>query len=74
MSGIISGINYSLLFSGTSRASDIASSMLTTLYSGATASSSTAVSTGNPILDLKLAEQNQTADVAKEAKEPHRDS
>ncbi|MFZ0021304.1 MAG: DUF1217 domain-containing protein [Acetobacteraceae bacterium] len=70
MSGIVSGINYSLLFGGTSSASDTAASMLTTLYSGATASSSTAVSTGNPIVDLKLAEQNQTADVAKEAKNP----
>ena len=70
MSGIVSGINYSLLFGGTSSASDTAASMLTTLYSGATASSGTAVSSGNPILDLKLAEQNQTADVAKEAKIP----
>ena len=70
MSGIVSGINYSLLFGGTSSASDTAASMLTTLYSGATASSGTAVSSGNPILDLKLAEQNQTADVAKEAKDP----
>ena len=41
MSGIVSGINYSLLFGGSSSASDIAASMLTTLYSGATASSGT---------------------------------
>jgi hypothetical protein len=48
------------LFSGTWSASDTASSMLTTLYSGsgATTGSGTAVSSGNPILDLKLAEQN----------------
>ena len=70
MSGIISGIDYSLLFSGTSSASDTASSMLATLYSGATTGSGTAVSTGNPILDLKLAEQNQTVDTANEAKNP----
>ena len=70
MSGIISGVDYSLLFSGTSAAGDTASSMLTTLYSGATTGSGTTVSSGNPILDLKLAEQNQTADTAKEAKNP----
>jgi hypothetical protein len=70
MSGIISGIDYSVLFSGTSSASDTASSMLATLYSGATASSGTAVSSGNSILDLKLAEQNQTAEIAKEGKNP----
>jgi hypothetical protein len=60
MSGITSGDDYSLLFSGTWSASDTASSMLTTLYSGsgATTGSGTAVSSGNPILDLKLAEQN----------------
>jgi hypothetical protein len=69
MSGIISGIDYGLLFGGTSSSSDIASSMLTTYYSGAT-STGTAVSSGNPILDLKLAEQNQAANIAKEAKDP----
>ncbi len=68
MSGIVSGIDYSVLFSGGGSAGSV-SSILTTLYSGAT-SSGTAVSTGNPILDLKLAEQNQAKDVAQEAKNP----
>ena len=68
MSGIVSGIDYSVLFSGSGSASGV-SSILTTLYSGAT-SSGTAVSSGNPILDLKLAEQNQSKEVAQEAKNP----
>ena len=71
MSGIVSGMNYSLLFSGgSSSASDIGSAMLKTLFGGATATSSTAVSTGSPLLDLKLAQQNETTDVAREAKVP----
>ncbi len=67
MSGIVGGIDYSVLFSGTS--TDAASSILTTLYSTA-ASSGTGVSTGNPILDMQLALANQTTAVAKEAKDP----
>jgi hypothetical protein len=70
MSGIVSGINYSLLFSGSSSTSDIGTSMLNTLFSGATTTTSTAVSTGNPLVDLKLAQANETADVAREAKTP----
>ena len=69
MSNIISGMNYGFLFGGTSSTTDVASSMLTTLYSGAT-STGRAVSSGNPILDLKLAEKNQAAEVAKQAKDP----
>ena len=69
MSNIISGMNYGLLFGGNSSTADIASTMLTALYSGGT-STGTAVSSGNPILDLKLAEKNQTAEVAKQAKDP----
>jgi hypothetical protein len=68
MSGIVSGINYSLLFSTGTSTSDIASQMLNTIYSSAPAS--TAVSTGNPITDLKLAQANETTDVANEAKTP----
>ena len=68
MSGIVSGINYSLLFSTGTSGSDIATQMLNTIYSSAPAS--TAVSTGNPITDLKLAQANETTDVAKEAKTP----
>ncbi len=68
MSGIVSGIDYSLLFSGTSSSTDVSSSLLTTLYSASTSGS--AISSGNPILDEKLAEQNQTKDIANEAKDP----
>ena len=68
MSGIVSGINYSLLFSGSTSGSNLASEMLSTLYSSAPVSSG--VSTGNPITDLKLAQANETTDVANEAKQP----
>ena len=70
MSGIVSGINYSLLFSGSASTADIATAMLTALYSGGTATASTAVSTGNPLTDLRLAQANETTDVAQEAKTP----
>src|SRR3974390_2071568 len=69
MSDIVSGINYSLLFSGSSSTTNIVGNMLSVLYGGAT-STSTAVSTGNPITDLKLAQQDQSAAVAKETKDP----
>jgi hypothetical protein len=68
MSGIVSGINYSLLFSNGTSASEITTAMLNTIYSSAPVS--TAVSTGNPITDLKLAQANETTDVANEAKTP----
>jgi hypothetical protein len=68
--GIISGMNYSLLFSSNSAStSNIAASMLSTLYSTSLPSGS-ATSTGNPLLDLKIAQTNQTADVAQEALQP----
>jgi hypothetical protein len=73
MSGIVTGINYSLLFpSGGSSVSDTIASMLTTIYGGAATASgpSTFVSTGNPLLDLKLAQKQEAADVALEAKQP----
>jgi hypothetical protein len=44
--------------------------MLNTLFTGANTPASTAVSTGNPLTDLKLAQANEQADVAKEAKTP----
>jgi hypothetical protein len=44
--------------------------MLDALYSGGTAAASTAVSTGNPLTDLKLAQANEATDVAQEAKTP----
>jgi len=69
--GIISGMNYAELFPSSSSSTSISASMLAAIYSGATTgSSSTAVSTGNPLTDLKLAQANQTADVAKEALQP----
>jgi hypothetical protein len=73
--GIISGINYAELFSSnSSSASSIASSMLASVYNGATTgSSSTFVSTGNPLTDLKLAQADQTIDVAQEAKQMNPD-
>jgi len=68
MSGILSGINYSLLFPGSTSVSNVTTSMLNTIYNRAAVS--TAVSTGNPISDLKLAQANEVKDVAKEAKKP----
>jgi hypothetical protein len=69
MSGIISGIDYSLLFGNGSSATDITTAMLNTIYNGGTVAS-TAVSTGNPLTDLKLAQANEATDVAQEAKTP----
>jgi len=69
MSGIVSGIDYNLLFSPGS-AADQSTAILTALFSSAPASVGTFASTGDPLLDLKLAQQNQTADVALEAKQP----
>jgi len=73
MSGIVSGINYSLLFASDSAStSDASAAILNALYGGATADAAptTFVSTGDPILDLKIAQQDQTTDVAQEAKQP----
>jgi hypothetical protein len=73
MGGVVTGINYSLLFaSGSSSAADTIASMISTIYSSPTQSSgpSTFVSTGNPLVDLKIAQQDETTDVAAEAKEP----
>jgi len=67
MSDLVNGMNYALLFSPTS-ASNAAANILSALFNPAPPS--TAVSTGNPITDLKLAQANQTADVANEAKQP----
>ena len=67
MSYLVTGINYALLFSPTS-SSNAAAGILSALYNPNPLSS--AVSSGNPITDLKLAQANQTADVAQEAKQP----
>ena len=69
MSGIISGIDYSLLFGGTST-TNIAADMIATIESNGTIQTTTATSTGNPLTDLKLAQANETKDVATEAKTP----
>jgi hypothetical protein len=69
--GIVPGMDYSsLLASDISTTSSISASILSALYSGSTATGSTFASTGNPLTDLKLAQANQTADVAAEAKQP----
>ncbi len=70
MSGIVSGIDYNLLFGGSASTTDIVTSMINTLYSNGPAAASTAVSTGNPLTDLRLAQANEATDVAKEAKTP----
>ena len=71
MSNLVSGINYNLLFSGetSSQATD---AILTALYSGTSSSTPTTtfVSSGNPITDLKLAQSEQTTGVAQEAQQP----
>ena len=71
IAGIVSGIDYSLLYSSDPSATANASAaILNVLYGGAAASPSTAVSTGNPLTDLTLAQQNQTAGIAQEARNP----
>jgi hypothetical protein len=67
VSDLVNGMNYSLLFSNNT-ASNAAAAILSALYNPAPPS--TAVSTGNPITDLKLAQANETTDVANEAKQP----
>ncbi len=71
MSGIVSGINYNLLFGGES-SSDATAAILTALYSGSSSSTPTTtfVSSGNPITDLKVAQSEQTTGVAQEALQP----
>jgi Protein of unknown function (DUF1217) len=71
MSGIVSGINYSLLFSGET-ASEANTAILTALSSSSSSSTPTTtfVSSGNPITDLKLAQAEQTTGVAQEAQQP----
>ena len=65
MSGFISGIDYSVLFPGVT--SSASGSLLSALYGGSTAGGARS---GDPIAALALAEKNQTADIAQEAKTP----
>jgi hypothetical protein len=71
MSGIVSGINYNLLFSGES-STDATASILAALYSNtsATTPTTTFVASGNPVTDLTLAQKEETTGVAQEAKQP----
>jgi len=69
MSGIISGINYGILFSPGGQTNSSAA-ILSALYSTAPVSATGFASTGNPLLDLKLAQADQTTDTAKEAQVP----
>ena len=66
MSSLIAGMDYSLLLGGTRTGSS--ASILSALYNPT--STNGAPSTGNPILDLKLARSNETRDVARQAKDP----
>ena len=72
MSGFVSGLNYSLLFAGSnpSDGGSSASDILATLYGGGAAAGAAGIASGNPILALQEAEQNQTKDVQQEAKNP----
>ena len=66
MSGsLLSGINYSVLFTGFAT-SDLASNLISTIYGGVTNTNSGADS----LQALQTAQANQTADIAKEAKQP----
>jgi hypothetical protein len=69
MGGIVSGVDYGLLFGG-GTAGNASSAILSALYGGGTGLASTAVSTGNPLTDLKLAQANEKTEVAKEARQP----
>ncbi len=68
MSGIVSGMDYGLLFS--SGSTNASADILNALYNYTPASTSTFASTGSPLADLKIAQQDQTTDVAAEAKQP----
>jgi hypothetical protein len=72
VSGGVTGINYALLFSGGASPSETIASMIGTIYSSPSAQSgpSTFASTGNPLVDLKLAQKNEAHDVAIQAKQP----
>lgn len=64
MSDLLSGVNFNVLFGGSSTSSD----MIATIYGYGT--SGTPASSTNPVLALQNAETNQTRDVANEAKTP----
>ncbi|MEI7710359.1 MAG: DUF1217 domain-containing protein [Rhodospirillales bacterium] len=67
MNSLVNGMNYASLFSQ-STASNAPAAILAALFNPG--APSTAVSSGNPITDLKLAQSNKTAEIAREAKQP----
>jgi Protein of unknown function (DUF1217) len=72
MSGILSGVDYSLLFSGSASiagSGSASTNILNALYNTG-AGSVGGGSSGNPVQALTQAENNQTADVAAEAATP----
>ena len=69
MSSIVSGVDYNLLFAPDST-DNTSAAILNALYNSTPSSAGTFASTGDPLLDLKLAQKDQTADVALVAKEP----
>jgi len=72
MTAIVPGLDYGLLFGTNAAGTDPYAAMLTALYSGnaGTSTSSKAVSTGNPLTDLTLAQRNQAKAVAATAQDP----
>jgi hypothetical protein len=70
MGNLVSGVNYNLLFSPAGSSGNASAAILNALYSSTPTSAGSFTSTGDPLLDLKLAQQDQTTDVALEAKQP----
>ena len=72
MSGLISGMDYNALFSVGGANTNSSAAILNALYSNGSGSTPTTtfVSTGNPLTDLKIAQKNETADVKQEALQP----
>ena len=67
MSGIVSGMNYSALFSSAGTRNPV-TAMLDAIYNTTPAAPATTfATTGSPLLDLKIAQKNQAKDVAREA-------
>jgi hypothetical protein len=69
MSGLISGIDYNLLFAPDSTA-NASTAILKALFTSTPSSSSSFASTGDPLLDLRLAQKDEAVDVAQQAKQP----
>jgi len=68
MANIVSGIDYGLLFAANATAQESSTAILGALYGAGRKTS--AISTGNPLVDLKLAQKNQASAIAREAKDP----